>query len=137
MKKTILQILILALALPVFGQKKIKTLIIDGQNNHDQWPKVTLMVKHFLEETGRFEVDIQRTVFTWKGEEYLAEYTPKNLPPTTAHKSSKADSSFLPKFKKYDLVISNFGWNAAALPAKTRLALEKFVKKGGGLVVFQ
>ena len=39
------------------GDKKIKTLIIDGQNNHGQWPKITYMMKGYLEETGLFTVD--------------------------------------------------------------------------------
>jgi uncharacterized protein len=119
-----------------FAQKKIKTLIIDGQNNHDQWPKTTIMVKKMLEETGRFEVDIYRTASTWKGDSFLVQYTPKNLPPTIPNKDPKPDPNFAPKFSKYKLVISNLGWNAAVLPATTQEALEKFVKKGGGLVVF-
>jgi uncharacterized protein len=135
MKKTFLYLLLI-LSTQVFAQKKIKTLIIDGQNNHDQWPKTTMMVKKMLEETGRFEVDIYRTAFTWKGDEYLAQFTPKNLPPTTANKDPKPDPNFSPKFSKYKLVISNLGWNAAVLPEKTKADLEKFVKKGGGLVVF-
>lgn len=135
MKNTFIVALLL-FSLQVTAQKKIKTLIIDGQNNHDQWPKTTIMVKKMLEETGRFEVDICRTAFTWQGDSYLAQYTPKNLPPTSANKTPKPDSNFLPKFSKYKLVISNFGWNAAPFPIKTQEALEKFVKKGGGLVVF-
>ncbi|MEN9362764.1 MAG: hypothetical protein RI903_72, partial [Bacteroidota bacterium] len=47
--------------------KIIKTLIVDGQNNHDQWPKVTAMMKQFLEQTGLFRVDVQRTRYTWNG----------------------------------------------------------------------
>ena len=41
-------------------------LIIDGQNNHAVWPKSTIMMKHYLEETGLFKVEIDRTRFTWK-----------------------------------------------------------------------
>jgi hypothetical protein len=39
-------------------------LIVDGQNNHDQWAKVTYMMKRYLEETGKFSVDVQRTKYT-------------------------------------------------------------------------
>jgi hypothetical protein len=52
----------------------LKALIVDGQNNHEVWPKSTIMMKQYLEETGLFKVDIYRTRFTWKGErekEYL------------------------------------------------------------------
>ncbi len=54
--------------------KVIRTLIVDGQNNHDQWPKLTYMMKQYLEETGKFSVDVQRTHYTWKGDEFLADY---------------------------------------------------------------
>ena len=49
-------------------EAKIKVLIVDGQNNHEVWPKSTIMMKQYLEETGLFSVDIRRTKFTWKGE---------------------------------------------------------------------
>ena len=45
----------------------VKVLIVDGQNNHDAWPKSTMMMKKYLEATGKFSVDIARTQFTWKG----------------------------------------------------------------------
>ena len=73
--------------------KIIKTLIVDGQNNHDQWAKVTYMMKRYLEETGKFSVDA------------------------------------------YDVVICNFGWNAAPWPKETQEDFDKFIKKGGGLVI--
>ena len=45
---------------------RLKALIVDGQNNHAVWPKSTIMMKQYLEETGLFEVDIDRTRFTWR-----------------------------------------------------------------------
>ena len=48
--------------------QSMKALIIDGQNNHVMWPKTTMMMKQYLEATGLYKVDIQRTHFTWKGE---------------------------------------------------------------------
>jgi type 1 glutamine amidotransferase len=128
--------LILAIGLSnTYAQKTIKTLIVDGQNNHDQWPKVTYMMKKYLEGTGLFKVDVKRSAFTWNGEAFLEDYAIAGLPKTVALKKSKADSSFSPNFKKYDLVIVNFGWNAAPWPEKTQKSLEKFIKSGGGLVV--
>ena len=135
MKKNLLFVC-LFICVQVFGQKKIKTLIIDGQNNHDQWPKVTMMLKKYLEASGRFEVEIQRTAFTWKGEAFLEKYMPKNLPETTPNKNPTPDPNFAPDFSKYDLVINNFGWNAASWPEKTKAAFEAYMKHGGGLVVF-
>jgi uncharacterized protein len=120
------------------AQKKtkiIKTLIVDGQNNHVQWPKITFMMKKMLEETGRFAVDVNRTVYTWEGAEFIKQYPINGLRATESLNKPKADSSFSPNFKKYDLVICNFGWNAAPWPAKTQKAFEKYIAKGGGLVI--
>ena len=48
----------------------LKALIIDGENNHGIWPKTTMMMKDYLEETGLFEVDIERTANIWLGPHY-------------------------------------------------------------------
>lgn len=115
--------------------KVIKTLIIDGQNNHVQWPKVTFMIKKYLEETGRFSVDVQRTKYTWQGEEYIKSFPIDGVAETEILKKPQADPNFKPDFSKYDLVICNFGWNAADLPAETQKSFEEFIKNGGGMVV--
>jgi len=67
-------IIIGILMFSISTEAKIKVLIVDGQNNHAVWPKSTIMMKQYLEETGLFKVDINRTQFTWKGDrekEYL------------------------------------------------------------------
>lgn len=115
---------------------EIKVLIVDGQNNHNQWPKVTVMLKGYLEETGLFSVDVERSGYTWKGEEFIAEFPVKGLPSTIALDKPTLDPDFSPDFSKYDVVISNFGWNAADWPEATQEALETFMENGGGLVVF-
>lgn len=112
----------------------LKALIIDGQNNHNMWPKTTVMMKHYLEATGMFEVDIVRTAYTWKGDKYLMAF-PLIGQQTQALQKPKTDPKFQPKFKKYDVVISNFGWNAASWPQKTQKKFEQYIKKGGGLVI--
>ncbi|MDU0355102.1 hypothetical protein RS130_15410 [Paraglaciecola aquimarina] len=48
----------------------LKVLIVDGQNNHTVWPKSTQMMKQTLEQSGRFKVDVYRTLVTWKEESY-------------------------------------------------------------------
>jgi hypothetical protein len=54
--------------LSLLGQnQKIRALIIDGENNHGVWPKTSMMMKDFLEQTGLFTVVIDRTAFTWQG----------------------------------------------------------------------
>jgi len=60
------------LLLSFSAEAKVKVLIVDGQNNHEVWPKSTIMMKQYLEETGLFEVDICRTKFTWKAERETA-----------------------------------------------------------------
>jgi len=118
------------------SSKKIKALIIDGQNNHDQWPKITYMLKSYMEETGRFKVDVNRTAYTWKGEAYLSDFWVKGVNKSEAKDKPQSDPDYNPDFSKYDVVICNFGWNAANWPAKTEKEFEKYIKNGGGLVVF-
>ena len=114
---------------------KVRVLIVDGQNNHTVWPKSTAMMKRYLEETGKFEVDVARTQYTWRGEKWLSEYplndgrTYQNVP------EPKSDPRFAPDFSKYQVVISNFGWQAADWPPATQQAFERFVAGGGGFVI--
>jgi type 1 glutamine amidotransferase len=49
-------------------------------------------------------------------------------------KEPKTDPDFILSFKKYDVVVSNFGWRAADWPEATQKALEKYMKDGGGFV---
>ena len=79
--------------------KKIKVLIVDGQNNHEVWPKSTIMMKQYLEETGLFVVDINRTRFTWKAEREKAFLPLAGVGETQDLKDPKADPDFAPKFK--------------------------------------
>ncbi len=115
-------------------EAKLKVLIVDGQNNHAVWPKSTIMMKQYLEETGFFKVDIMRTHFTWKAEREKAYLSLAGVGETQDLKDPKSDPDFIPSFKKYDVVISNFGWKAADWPVATQKALEKYMKKGGGFV---
>lgn len=134
----LLLFIFLSFTFTTLAQKKksiIRTLIVDGQNNHVQWPKITFMMKSYLEETGKFKVDVQRTKYTWLGEEFIEKFPIEGLGKTEAMKKSQTDPDFKPDFSKYDLVICNFGWNAAPWPEETQKAFEKYMKKGGGLVV--
>jgi ABC-type sugar transport system substrate-binding protein len=38
--------------------EKLSVLIVDGQNNHGNWPQTTQMMKAHLEASGRFTVDV-------------------------------------------------------------------------------
>lgn len=86
----------------------IKALIVDGQNNHRNWPQTTQLMKNWLEESGMFQVDVA----------------------TTAEKG--VDEDFAPVFSDYQVVISNY--NGRPWPEETRKAFVEFVKGGGGFV---
>jgi type 1 glutamine amidotransferase len=112
----------------------LKALIVDGQNNHEVWPKSTIMMKQYLEETGLFQVDVYRTKFTWKGDREK-DYLPlAGVGKTTDLEKPQYDPDFTPTFTNYDVVISNFGWQAADWPANTQKALEAYMSSGGGFV---
>jgi len=125
----------LLFANPTVAEDKLKCLIIDGQNNHVMWPKTTIMMKNLLEASGRFTVDVQRTKYTWKGGDLLAQFplddgkTYEDLP------EPKSDPDFKPNFAGYAVVLSNFGWKAAPWPNETQAALEAYVSGGGGMVI--
>ncbi|QDT60871.1 Trehalose utilization [Stieleria bergensis] len=115
--------------------EKLKALIIDGQNNHSAWPQTTAMMKKYLTDTGKFDVDIARTKFTWNGRDLLKKYPAGDGVAREDLKSSKSDPGFKPDFSQYDVVVSNFGHGAAAWPEATQKALHEFVSGGGGFVV--
>jgi len=126
---------------------KLKALIIDGENNHGIWPKTSFMMKDYLEETGLFEVEINRKAFVWIGPHYnpvdgvsnindLLKLYP--LEDTIQHiqvDSTKYDPNFNPNFENYDLIISNLGWKSSKWPQKTKENFENYMKNGGGLVI--
>lgn len=113
----------------------LKALIVDGQNNHNVWPKSTLMMRQYLEETGLFQVDVKRTRYLWQWEREKAWLPLAGVGESEGLKEPKADPDFSPDFTKYDLVVSNFGWRAADWPEATRRAFEQYMANGGGLVV--
>lgn len=134
--KTIPRILLasLLISLPASAAEKLKALIVDGQNNHAVWPKSTVMMKQYLEDSGLFEVEVARVKFinNYKREETW-------LPLAGVGESEKSDKplpdpDFSPDFSKYAVVISNFGHGAADWPEATRSNFETYMKEGGGLV---
>jgi uncharacterized protein len=101
--------LVLAFCDAGHAQDKLKALIVDGQNNHGVWPKTTQMMQTYLEQTGRFTVDVARTA------------------------AQGSDPDFRPNFSNYDVVVSNY--NGAPWPEETRKAFVDYVAGGGGFVV--
>ncbi|MFY0653918.1 MAG: ThuA domain-containing protein [Cyclobacteriaceae bacterium] len=132
---------------PTTEKKMLKALIIDGENNHGVWPKTTFMMKDFLEQTGMFRVDIERTVFTYQGPHFneiegvsdikqlLTMYPLNDGKERTSVEEPTTDPDYNPDFSKYDLVVCNFGWKSSNWSETTKKNLDKFVKEGGGLVI--
>ncbi|WP_337041683.1 ThuA domain-containing protein [Emticicia sp. 17c] len=106
----LLSSLLLLSILGANGQKKINVLIIDGQNNHKNWPQTTQLMKGYLEETGLFKVSVATT------------------PPQGGDMEA-----FKPDFSAYKVVLSNY--NGDSWSKATQDAFEKFVRNGGGFVV--
>lgn len=91
------------------AEPTLKAFIIDGQNNHGNWPTTSKMMKKYLEDTKLFTVEIATTA------------------------KSGTDESFRPDFAKYNVVVSNY--NGDPWPEATRKAFVEYVKGGGGFVV--
>ncbi len=88
--------------------KRFKTLIIDGQNNHN-WKATTPLIRQTLEGAGMFDVTVA----------------------TTPEKGGDM-TTFAPDFSAYQVVVSNYNgdnWSDA-----TRGAFENYVASGGGFV---
>ncbi|WP_395344439.1 ThuA domain-containing protein [Ningiella sp. W23] len=114
--------------------QKIKVLIVDGQNNHAVWPKATVMMKTYLEESGLFDVDVYRTKLIWRGESELHYLKMYNTPEHQLVEEPATDATFAPPFVRYDVVVSNFGYRAADWPQQTQSAFESYIQNGGALV---
>jgi type 1 glutamine amidotransferase len=87
-----------------------KALIVTGQNNHN-WKASNPILKQLLDQTGLFTSDIIITPV--KGGDM---------------------TTFDPKFSKYDLVVLDY--NGDSWSDKTKTAFLKFVRNGGGVVVY-
>ena len=89
--------------------KKLKALIVSGQNNHN-WQVSHRVLRLILDQSGLFECDIM-----------LTEPAGGDM------------SGFTPDFEKYDVVVLDY--NGDRWPKQTDEAFVKYVKRGGGVVV--
>jgi hypothetical protein len=106
------------------GQKKIRVVIIDGQNNHN-WRLGTPELKKALERCGRFTVDDATTP---------ERPNAKAATPDAQKAYQAAMAKFNPDLSKYDVVVSNY--NGDMWPESFRTALEQNLKADKiGLVV--
>lgn len=135
--KAIVSLLVLSFlaALPSHAAEKLKALIVDGQNNHAVWPKSTVMMKDYLENSGLFLVDVARTRFISNHQREKDWLPLAGAPEAEGKDKPMPDPDFAPDFSKYSIVVSNFGYGAADWPEATRKKFEDYMKNGGGLVV--
>ena len=133
------------IATPPQAPDKLQALILDGQNNHYVWPKTTVMMRDYLEETGLFDVSVHRMDSVWLGIKYNESrpepYTSfiENYPLDSTARAISHDpietSDFSMDFSPYDVIISNLGASSPLWPEATRKAFEQYVANGGGFVV--
>lgn len=114
-KKTVIVLIIHVMCISIsYAYSRHSVLIIDGFSNHD-WKQTSLVTKWILEKSGLFKVDI-----------------------CTIPADSVQRLAWLPSFKGYDVVIQNTNniWNKnLTWPRQAEQALERYVKKGGGLYI--
>ncbi len=97
------------------GQKQIRVVIIDGQNNHN-WRATTPLLKKVLEENDRFSVEVSSHVR--KGDK---ESPTQTIP-------------FPPDLSKFDVVVSNY--NGRSWPEGFNKEFEEQLQSGKiGLVI--
>lgn len=98
---------------------KTRVLIVDGINNHD-WKTATHDIEEILIQTSLFSVDVSTT-------------PPRGAPAT-------AWNAWRPDFSRYDVVVNNFNGgereDGIQWPEGIELDLERYVRNGGGLVVY-
>ncbi len=115
MKRLLATLLISLLAVTLLpeglsAQKKIKTLVVTGQEGAHSWELGSDGIKQTLENSGLFTVDMAIT------------------PPR-----SEDITPFSPDFSKYDLVVFSYG--GKTFSETTRKNFEQYVANGGGVVV--
>jgi uncharacterized protein len=92
------------------GDKKIRVVIIDGQNNHN-WRATTPILKKALLDAGKFSVDVST-----------------NLKPGDKAPEGWQSVPFPPDLSKYDIVVSNY--NGASWPKEFNDSFEEQLKAG-------
>lgn len=117
MKRFVLMLVFLSMVLsslaPAQGvEKKIKVVVIGGQNNHD-WAKSTPFMAKLLEQGGHFEVTV------------------RNAPPKGA--TQPQWDAWQPKFRQFDCVVLDY--NGQMWPEPIKKEFVDYVRGGGGVLV--
>jgi uncharacterized protein len=96
------------------GSAPIRVMLLDGESAgayHD-WRATTPVLKKALDETSRFEVDV-----------------------VTAPAAGGTLSGFKPAFERYRAVVLNYDAPDERWPADLKMAFERYMSDGGGLVI--
>ncbi len=101
--------------------EKLRVLIIDGHNPYHEWQKTTPLMRHILEDSGRFQVDVA-TVPIPEG----------YMPNLSGPMPQLENMNFRPRFADYDAVIGNY--IGPRWPTETEQDFLKFVAGGHGFV---
>jgi type 1 glutamine amidotransferase len=125
---------------------KIKVLIIDGQNNH-QWATTTPLLRHILEASYLFTVDVTTTPPKPIAPRLIKDATPAQktaydealqaftlAEPARIAAAPALWAKWRPRFTDYAVVISNY--NGESWPEEVRTAFVAYVKNGGGFVSY-
>lgn len=128
------------------AEEKLKVLLIDGQNNH-AWQQTSPILKWALEDSGRFAVTVSTTPGTAPRQpqapkadatsEQKANYEAalakwKEEAATYEAAKTRLWTSWHPKFKNFDVVVSNY--NGELWPEAVRKDFVDYVHNGGGFV---
>lgn len=101
--------MMLMLSLPAFSKKKIDVLYLTGHTDrHHSWEILSTYQLALLEEAAIFDVDVIQL-------------------PKVAEDDTRID------FKAYDVVV--FNMNEVVWPQSLKQSFEKYMRRGGGLVV--
>jgi mono/diheme cytochrome c family protein len=92
----------------------IHVMLLDGESGgpYHNWPMTTRVLKKELDETGLFVVEV-----------------------VSAPAAGADFSAFRPDFSKYQAIVLNYDAPDDRWPADLKLAFERYVTSGGGLVV--
>jgi mono/diheme cytochrome c family protein len=92
----------------------IPVMLLDGESGgpYHRWQATTVVLKKQLDETGLFDVDI-----------------------VTAPPAGASFSTFKPDFSRYQAVVLNYDAPDDRWPAELKVAFERYVTDGGGVVI--
>ena len=112
----------------------LKALIIDGQNNHSAWPQTTMMTKKYLEDSGRFTVDIYRSRYTWKAAT-CSRSIRSTMAKTTRISKTPNRIRIQAKIRELRRRDQQLRVEGRTVPEETQKSFQDYVAGGGGLVI--